>query len=76
MVTKIANTAHTNATSPTDSESKALNPANEMLYNLSLTVAKMLLKNNLITANEYAEIDTILRRKFTPTLSAFIADNT
>ena len=38
----------------------------EKRYRLAMTIAKSLLKNELITQDEYAHIDTIFARKFSP----------
>lgn len=48
----------------------------EMSYQLSMLISKALLKKGLLTPAEYAEIDTILRQKFRPSLSIFISENT
>lgn len=47
----------------------------EIDFNLSILVSKKLLKEGLITEMEYNEIDTILERKYSPFLSAFISQN-
>ena len=47
----------------------------EIDFNLSILVSKKLLKEGLITEMEYNEIDTILERKYSPFLSAFISKN-
>ena len=47
----------------------------EVLYLASLSAAKSMLKKGLISRKEFTEIDTILRRKFAPTLSLFLSEN-
>lgn len=47
----------------------------EIDFNLSILVSKKLLKEGLVTEMEYNEIDTILERKYSPFLSAFISKN-
>ena len=37
---------------------------NDMLYHAALSIAAEMLANRLITAQEYAEIDTIIAKKY------------
>ena len=48
----------------------------EMSYQVQMLLTKKLLRMGLLTDSEYAEIDTILRQKFRPSLSVFISENT
>ncbi len=48
----------------------------EMSYQVQMLLTKKLLRMGLVTQSEYAEIDTILRRKLRPSLSMFISKNT
>ena len=48
----------------------------EMSYQAQMILTKKLLRMGLVTQSEYAEIDTILRRKLRPSLSMFISKNT
>lgn len=45
----------------------------ERLYQMSLSVAKSMLEKGIITADEYSEIDTILREKYHPILGTLLA---
>ena len=49
---------------------------NETLYFLALLLARSMLKNGIVNKNEYAEIDTILRKKFRPFLADLLSENT
>ena len=48
----------------------------DTLYFLALLLARSMLKNKIINKNEYAEIDTILRKKFRPFLADLLSENT
>lgn len=48
---------------------------NDMLYHTALSIAKDMLKSNLITEDEFAEIDTILLRKYQPYLGTLLSEN-
>ena len=45
----------------------------ERLYLMSLSVAKSMLKKGVISEDEYSEIDTILLKKYRPTLGTLLA---
>jgi hypothetical protein len=47
----------------------------DMFYHLSLTVAKSMRAKGLITADEYAEIDSMLLAKYQPYLGRLISEN-
>ena len=47
----------------------------ERRYQASLAVAKKLLSSGTITREEYDEIDTILLRKYRPSLGSLFSDN-
>ena len=47
----------------------------DMLYQVSLTVAKSMRAKGLITADEYAEIDSMLLVKYQPYLGRLISEN-
>ena len=48
---------------------------NEMLYRAAASLGKGLLEAGLITAEEYAEIDTILIKKYRPYLCGLCSDS-
>lgn len=45
----------------------------ERLYQMSLSVAKTMLRKGVISEEEYSEIDTILLRKYQPILGTLLA---
>ena len=47
----------------------------DMLYHMSLSVAKTMRAKGLITADEYAEIDSMLLAKYQPYLGRLISEN-
>ena len=47
----------------------------DMLYQVSLSVAKSMRAKGLITADEYAEIDTMLLAKYQPYLGRLLSEN-
>jgi hypothetical protein len=76
---RTGNTAPTPAISRQDSK-EALMMSKEKFeaerrYQASLTVAKALLSSGTITKEEYDEIDTILLRKYRPSLGSLFSDN-
>lgn len=47
----------------------------DMLYQVSLSVAKTMRAKGLITADEYAKIDTMLLAKYQPYLGRLLSEN-
>lgn len=45
----------------------------ERLYLMSLSVAKSMLRQGVISKEEFAEIDTILLKKYQPTLGTLLS---
>lgn len=45
----------------------------ERLYLMSLSVAKSMLRQGVISKEEFAEIDTILLKKYRPTLGTLLS---
>ena len=45
----------------------------ERLYQMSLSVAKTMLRKGVISEEEYSEIDTILLQKYQPILGTLLA---
>ncbi len=45
----------------------------ELLYRMSLSVARNLLQNGIITKDEYQQIDTLLLKKHRPVLGTLLA---
>lgn len=48
--------------------------AHEKLYQTTMSIARTMLKNALISREEYAEIDTKMREKYRPSLGTLFAD--
>ena len=47
--------------------------ARESSYRVALSIAKEMLRGELITQGEYVKIDTILAKKFSPVWGALVA---
>ena len=47
----------------------------DMLYQVSLSVAKTMREKGLITTDEYVEIDTMLLAKYQPYLGRLLSEN-
>lgn len=47
----------------------------EKMYLLCLETAKRMLEDGIISEEEYAKIDTILLKKYKPTLSTLLSGN-
>lgn len=65
------------ATSPTDSEVAAMSKEQmrrEKLYQITMSMAKRMLDDGLISKEEYAIIDTKMKEKYQPTLGTLFAD--
>lgn len=45
----------------------------ELLYQMSLSVAKSMLEKGVISEKEFLEIDTILLKKYRPTLGTLLS---
>ena len=48
----------------------------EMLYQASLSIAKSMLKQGIITDEEYAKIDAFLIKKYNPYIGKLLSKNT
>ena len=48
--------------------------AREKLYQTTMSIARKMLKNSLISKEEYAVIDTKMQEKYQPTLGTLFAD--
>jgi hypothetical protein len=73
----IVSTVHTSATFPLDSKAVASMSEQEfkreMQYQIANQAAKSLLKNGAISEEEYRKIDTILLKKYRPTLATLLS---
>lgn len=48
--------------------------AREKLYQTTMSIARRMLRNSLISKEEYAVIDTKMQEKYQPTLGTLFAD--
>ena len=65
------------AISPTDSEVAGMSKEQmkrEKLYQITMSMAKRMLDDGLISKEEYAIIDTEMKEKYRPTLGTLFAD--
>lgn len=65
------------ATSSTDSEVAAMSKEQmrrEKLYQITMSIAKRMLADGLISKEEYTIIDTKMKEKYQPTLGTLFAD--
>lgn len=65
------------ATSSTDSEVAAMSKEQmrrEKLYQITMSIAKRMLADGLISKKEYTIIDTKMKEKYQPTLGTLFAD--
>lgn len=73
----IGSIAATNATSRTDSEVVAMSKEEmerEKLYQATMAMARSMLRQCLITEDEYRQIDTIFTEKYAPSSGTLFAD--
>lgn len=49
---------------------------NDMLYHMARSMAKTMLERGLLSQEEYAEMDTILLKKYRPYLGSLFSENT
>ena len=47
---------------------------NEMLYQTTMSIARQMLENKIISKEEYQQIDTIITNKYNPTLGTLFAN--
>lgn len=47
---------------------------NEMLYQTTMSIARQMLNNKIISKEEYRQIDTIITNKYNPTLGTLFAN--
>ena len=47
---------------------------NEKLYQTTMSIARQMLKNKIISNEEYQQIDTIITNKYNPTLGTLFAN--
>ena len=77
MAIKTENTAPTSATLPTGLEVAAMTKEqmdNENMYQATMMIAKNLLNKGAISEEEYSQIDTNFREKYSVSLSTLFTD--
>jgi hypothetical protein len=77
METLIGSIAATSAISRTDSEVAAMSKEEmerEKLYQATMAMARSMLRQCLITEDEYRQIDTIFTEKYAPSSGTLFAD--
>lgn len=77
MATTAGSIAVTSATSTTGLEVSAVNKhdfRNEKLYQATMSMARRMLHDGLITEEEYCQIDTIFLEKYRPVIDALLSD--
>lgn len=77
MGTTAENIAATNAISLTDSEVAIMSNAefrNEKLYQTTMSMARKMLGEGIISEDEYCQIDTIFLEKYNPVFGTLFSD--
>lgn len=77
MATAAGSIAVTNATSTTGLEAFAVdkdNFRNEKLYQATMSMARKMLSEGLVSEEEYRQIDTIFLEKYRPVFGALFSD--
>ena len=77
MEIRIGNIVHMNAISKIVLEVTAMTNEqmqNEVMYQGTMLVAKQLLKKGIVSVEEYKQIDTMFRQKYTISLSTLFTD--
>ena len=74
MAIRTANTAPMSATSRIDLEVGTVDKQNEKLYQATMSMARSMLKRDLIAEEDYRQIDTIFTEKYHPSLGTLFAD--
>ena len=58
------------------SEVSSMNFQNEMMYQATMSFARKMLRDGLITEDEYRQIDTMFREKYQPKIGTLFVDLT
>ena len=67
-------TAAGNAISVQDSEVNSMDFQNELMYQATMSIARKILAEGLITNEEYRQIDTMFREKYQPEFGTLFVD--
>jgi len=68
------NTAAEDVISMRDSEGKSMNLESEMMYQVTMSIARKMVAEGLVSKEEYRQIDTIFREKYQPKLGTLFVD--
>ena len=77
MAMPTGNTARTNAISRTDSEVAIMSKEEgrrEIVYQMTMTAARKMLEEGVVTREEYEKFDTNMRQKYEPIFGSLFTD--
>lgn len=57
-----------------DSEVNSVNLQNELMYQMTMSIARRMFSEGLMTEDEYRQIDTMFREKYQPKIGALFVD--
>ena len=63
-----------NATFGQGSEVNSVNLQNELMYQMTMSIARRMFSEGLMTEDEYRQIDTIFREKYQPKIGTLFVD--
>ena len=66
--------AAVNATFGQGSEVNSVNLQNELMYQMTMSVARRMFSEGLMTEDEYRQIDTMFREKYQPKIGTLFVD--
>ena len=63
-----------NATFGQGSEVNSVNLQNELMYQMTMSIARRMFSEGLMTEDEYRQIDTMFREKYQPKIGTLFVD--
>ena len=63
-----------NATFVQDSEVNSVDLQNELMYQMTMSIARRMFSEGLMTEDEYRQIDTMFREKYQPKIGTLFVD--
>lgn len=57
-----------------DSEVNSVNLQNELMYQMTMSIARRMFSEGLMTEDEYRQIDTMFREKYQPKIGTLFVD--
>lgn len=63
-----------NATFGQGSEVNSVNLQNELMYQMTMSIARKMFSEGLMTEDEYRQIDTMFREKYQPKIGTLFVD--